>query len=172
MRANLSGVKPAEESRPLTKPGTIAAFTIEEIEYKDQDGKEWFEVTFGNEDSSFREYFYLTEKAAPRFVYLYEKVTGSDAVPEHENGIIAALKGRKIALKVIGRVNETNGKGFPCLPFAGFARPVNQIEELSFNSRDKENIRAALDAIQNASAPAPQPTDPAQGQAESDDLPF
>lgn len=155
MKINLSNVKAAEEGRPMTPPGTIAVFTIEDIKFDEKNDKEFFEVTFGRKEDSFREYFYLTPKAAERFVYLYEKIMGTDNLPDNENGIMAALNGKSIALKVGGKVNEQTGKGYPSLPYAGFARPIAAIEELSFSNSELGKVEAAKQAqLSAASAPS------------------
>jgi len=159
MEFNFENVKAAEEGKPMTLPGTTAIFNIEDIEFKqDNNGKEFFLVTFARNEDSFREYYYLTEKAAERFVYLYEKVMGTDSLPEQEEGIIRALKGKPIALKVSGNVNPDTGKGYPSLSFSGYARPVSLINELSFNSVEKRNIEEALEA-QRRTSRGPTPTD-------------
>ncbi len=155
MQFNFSNVKAAEEGKGFTAPGTIDVFTIENIEFKQKDnGNEYFEVTFGRKEDSFREYFYLTEKAAERFVYLYNKVVGTESLPESEQGIIAALKGKSIALKVTGSVNQQSGKGYPGLPYSGFARPVAEISELSFTNGEKGKIEAAIAAQMQSAAGA------------------
>lgn len=156
MQFNFNGVKAAEEGKGFTSPGTIDIFTISKVEFKQKDnGKEVFEVTFERKEDSFREYFYLTEKAAERFVYLYNKVMGTENLPESEQGIITALTGKTIGLKVIGSVNEQSGKGYPCLPFAGFARPSELLGELVFSNNEKGKISAAIEAqTRSAAAPA------------------
>jgi len=162
MNFDFNNIDPAEEGKGFTAPGTIAVFTIEEVKFNEKDGKEIFEVTFSRKEDSFREYFYLTEKAAPRFVYLYEKVMGTKNLPEAEQGIISALTGKNIALKVIGSVNQNTGKGYPCLPFSGFARPVGELGDLSFSNSEKGKIDAAIQAQQqSAAAPTRAETDQA-----------
>ncbi len=146
MDFNFNNVKAAEEGRAMTAPGTIDAFTIEEVKYDTRNDKELFEVTFGRKADSFREYFYLTEKAAERFVYLYNKVMGTEQLPESEAGIITALTGKTIALKVIGSVNQNTGKGYPSLPYSGYARPVANMDELSFSNTEQNKIADALAA--------------------------
>ena len=154
MDFTFNNVKAAEEGKPMTSPGTISAFTIEDVKYNQNNGKESFEVTFARQEDSFREYFHLTEKAAERFVYLYEKVMGTDALPESETGIIAALKGKTIGLKVIGNVNQQSGKGYPSLPYTGYARPVALIEELKFSNTELGKIESTI-AAQRQSVAAP-----------------
>jgi hypothetical protein len=156
MKFDLSGVDAAAEGRPMTNPGTIAVFAVEEIEFKEKDdGKEYFEVTLGRPEDSFREYFYLTEKAAERFVYFWSKVMDGAAMPESETGIIAALKGKEVALKVTGSVNNQSGKGYPGLPYSGFARPVAEMADLSFSNNEKGKIAAAIEAQTQSSNAAP-----------------
>jgi len=154
MEFNFNNVKAAEEGKAMTPPGTIDAFNIEEVRYDTKNGKELFEVTFTRKTDSFREYFYLTEKAAERFVYLYNKVMGTEQIPESEQGVITALTGKSIGLKVIGSVNQTSGKGYPSLPYSGYARPVANLDELSFSSSDQNKIDGAL-AAQRSSVAAP-----------------
>ena len=164
-------IKAAEEGKPMTSPGTISAFNIEEVKFNQKNGKESFEVTFSRKEDSFREYFHLTPKAAERFVYLYEKVMGTDALPESETGIIAALTGKTIALKVIGNVNEQSGKGYPSLPYSGYARPVAQLEELKFSNSEHGKIAATIAAQrQSVAAPAaPSSNAPFSTEVKSED---
>jgi len=163
MQFNFNGVKAAEEGKGFTAPGTIDVFTVEKIEFKTKDnGNEYFETTFARKEDSFREYFYLTEKAAERFVYLYEKMIGTATLPESEAGIISALTGKSIALKVIGSVNQQTGKGYPGLPYSGFARPVAEIGELSFTNSEKGKIDAAIAAQMQAAAGAAAPAQASQ----------
>ncbi len=155
MEFNFSNTKAAEEGKSMTAPGTIDIFIIEEVKFDTKNDKEYFEVTFSRKIDSFREYFYLTEKAAERFVYLYNKVMGTEQVPESEQGVITALTGKSIALKVIGSVNLTSGKGYSSLPYSGYARPVANIDELAFSSTEQNKINDALAAQrQSVSAPA------------------
>ena len=156
MKFNLSNTKAADEGRSMTEPGTIAVFAIEEIKYDEKNGKEFFEVTFGRKEDSFREYFYLTEKAAERFVYLYNKIMDTESLPEDENGIISALTGKSIALKVGGKVNEQTGKGYPSLPYSGYGRKVEQMDELKFSNTELGKVEAAKAAqLRGAAAPSP-----------------
>lgn len=169
MQFNFNGVNAAEEGKGFTPPGVIDVFTIEKVEFKtnENSGKELFEVTFARKEDSFREYFYLTEKAAERFVYLYDKVLGTTSLPESEAGIVAALTGKSIALKVIGNVNQQSGKGYPSLPYSGYARPVAEISELSFSNSEKGKIDAAVAAQTQAAsgAAAPQSSAPVDSDA-------
>jgi hypothetical protein len=168
MKFNPSEHKAAEEGKGFTEPGVIDVFAIAKVEFKvnETNGKESFQVTFERKEDSFREYFHLTEKAAPRFIYFYSKVTGTENLPESEQGIITALTGKSIAVKVIGSVNEQSGKGYPCLPFAGFARPADLISELKFSNNELGKIEgaklaqrssAAATSTQNGSESAPVP---------------
>jgi hypothetical protein len=170
MQFNLNGMKAAEEGKGFTEPGVIDVFTVSKVEFKvnENNGRESFQVTFERKEDSFREYFHLTEKAAPRFVYFYDKVMGTENLPESEQGIITALTGKSIAIKVIGSVNEQSGKGYPCLPFAGFARSADLISELTFSNTELGKIEAAKLAqrssatatAQQGSSSAPLPSGP------------
>ena len=86
MKFNFEGTTAAAEGG-MTPPGTIAVFKIEEIKFETKpatgggEEKELFEVTFARKEDSFREFFYLTPKAAERFVYLYSKVMGTETMP-------------------------------------------------------------------------------------------
>lgn len=171
MQFNFNGVKAAEEGKGFTPPGTIDVFTIEKIEFKQKDnGNEFFETTFARKEDSFREYFYLTEKAAERFVYLYNKIIGTESLPESEAGIISALTGKSIALKVIGSVNQMTGKGYPGLPYSGFARPVAEIGDLSFSNAEQGKIDAAIAAQTQAAAGAAVPAQAGGGVAAADEF--
>ena len=154
MNFDLSKHKPAEEGKGFTEPGVIDVFTISKVEFKvnENNGRESFQVTLERKEDSFREYFHLTEKAAPRFIYFYDKVMGTENLPESEQGIITALTGKSIAVKVIGSVNEQSGKGYPCLPYAGFARPVDLISELTFSNNEIGKIEAAKQAQRSSAA--------------------
>jgi hypothetical protein len=154
MQFSFDNVQAAEEGKGFTEPGVIDVFTISKVEYKknESNGKESFEVTFERKEDSFREYFHLTEKAAPRFMYLYEKVMDTKNLPENEQGIITALTGKSIAIKVIGSVNEQSGKGYPCLPFSGFAKPVGEVGDLKFSNTEIGKIEAAKQAQRSSAA--------------------
>jgi len=155
MQFDLSSTKAAEEGKGFTAPGVIAVFTIAKVEFKvnENSGRESFQVTFERPEDSFREYFHLTAKAAERFVYFYNKVMGTENLPELEAGIITALTGKNIALKVIGSVNDQSGKGYPCLPYSGFARSADLMSELTFSNNEMGKIEAAI-AAQRSSASA------------------
>jgi hypothetical protein len=67
-------------------------------------------------------------------------------VPEAEAGVVAALTGKSLALKVIGNVNASTGKGYPSLPYSGFARLAGDIGELSFSNNEETKIAETLAA--------------------------
>lgn len=166
MQFNFNDVKAAEEGKPMTPPGTIAVFTIEEVKFNQANGKENFQVTFSRNEDSFREYFHLTEKAAERFVYLYNKVMGTETLPESEAGIIAALTGKSLALKVVGSINNQTGKGYPGLPYSGYARPAAEIADLSFSNTEQGKIQAVIEAQRNVAANPQQSADNVLGGSE------
>ena len=172
MKINLGAVEAAAEGRELTSPGTIAVFNIEKVEFMENDnGMEIFEVSFGRPEDNFRERFFLSEKAAPRFVYFFGKVMGTETLPDNEAGIIAALTNKKIALKVTGQINSQTGKGYPSLPFTGFARPEAEIAELTFSAKENvlnaQTIEAQIQSS-NSGGGASAPVGAAAGIAESD----
>ena len=152
MEFDFSNTKAVEEGKPMTDPGTIAVFNIDKVEFKDK-GTENFEVRFSRDEDAFTEWFYLTEKAAARFVYFFQKVTDNpDGLPpSSEQGVIAALTDKSVALRVSGKINPKNGKGGPTLPYSAFARKPSLLQELKdrgFSSSETGDINAALLAIQ------------------------
>lgn len=132
----------------LVKPGTKAIFTIAEVkDAKNTNEKEYFAVNFSSEDGNFTEQFYKSTGALPRLVHLWGKANPTSPLTGDvtEAQIIAGLTGKKVGLKVGGRIG-TNGKTYPNLSFGGFACEPTQeaLNALEFTKREKEEIEAAL----------------------------
>ena len=94
-------------------------------------------------------------------MYFFQKVTDSEGnLPNSEDAIIAALKGKQVALRVGGNVNPQNGKGGPRLPYAAFARKPALLQELvdrGFSGSESEAINAALAAIRGSNGTSETP---------------
>lgn len=104
-----------------TAIGVIDVFEVSDVIYdKNSNGNESLEIHFKRDQDEFRDYFYLTDKAVPKFLNLYEKFTGDKSPPSTSDAIKSALMGKKCGLKVWGKINNTNGKVTSCLNFAGF----------------------------------------------------
>ena len=150
MKFDLSKTEVPQDSKPLTTPGTVAVFDVADVKFDEKNDKEFFQVTFEREQDLFNEWFYMTTDASKRIVELFDRLNEGVQIPNDENAIIAALKGKKVALRVSGKVNPNNGKGGPTLPFLGFSRKPALIQELidrGFSTRETEGINAALAAI-------------------------
>lgn len=153
MSLNFSGVEEAKELR-MTPPGTIDVFKIQKVEFNasKNKGTMYMGVQFSRKEDGFQHSFFLTEKALPRIQSLVKAATGKALDGEmEEQGMISMLEGKEIALRVTGKISE-NGKGYPDLPFGGFAKPAKQKDELTFSVTEKAQIAKTLEAIMNASS--------------------
>lgn len=144
-----------EPGLPLTSPGTIAIFLISEPKFDSskEKGTPFLGVNFqqigdtGSIVSQFTESFYTTQKAMPRIQHLVSRSTGSKLAGDvTEEQIVTKLKGKKVALKVGGRVGS-NGNGYPRLAFGNFAAAPDKIGELSFTPAEQAEVEKALQAI-------------------------
>ena len=149
-KISFKGVEEAKE-RIMTPVGTIDVFTIEEVKFDatTKKGTYYMGVTFGRLTDSFNHSFFLSEKALPRVKSLC-KVAGKELGPEDElaeEQLKALLTGKKMALKVIPKFDEENGKVYPDLPFGGFAKTVDKKDELAFSDQEKANIAKAKQMI-------------------------
>lgn len=158
----------AAQGGSLTMPGTIGIFNISEVEFVKSKEKQTTGMKFTlsakeilvagvltPEESSFNHTFYMTPKALNRTQYLHEvmfdtKLSGTLS----EQHLIAAFKGKDVALKVTGQVGDTNGKGYPNLPYAGFAKKVSEFKSnpsiLKFSSSEHLEIEEALEAMRKS----------------------
>src|SRR5690348_13578473 len=140
---NFKGVDEAKDL-VMTKPGTIAVFNIEEVKFDSSKNKGtyYMGVKFSKKGDSFSHSFYLTEKALPRVKTLIKAVTGKVIEEELlEEQIKMMLTGKEVALKVIAKIDEENGRAYPDLGFGGFCKPVANISELVFNDKEEEGIK-------------------------------
>lgn len=154
---NFDGVDEASE-KEFTMPGVKGVFSISKVEFAtSKNGKDYGEVTFDNVVSHFRHRFYMSEGAISRMQTVYKAATGGQALIGNnvaESAIIAALTGKQVALKVVGRVGN-DGKGYADLSFGGFAKMPGQLAELEFTPKEKELIQAAKAATANQVAASP-----------------
>jgi hypothetical protein len=131
----------------LIKPGYKGIFTISEVkDEKNANEKQYFGITFTCDDGSFKQQFYTSQPALPRIKHLWSRATQSELSGQvTEQQIIAGLTGKKVGLKVSGRVGS-NGKTYPDLSFGGFAcvATPEELEALQFTKKEKEDIEAAL----------------------------
>ena len=149
---NFKGVEEAKDST-MTRPGTIDVFEIKEVKFETTKGKGTYYcgVTFARKNDNFRHSFFLTEKAVGRLKALIKAATGKVLEEEvFEDQIKVMLEGKKVALKVTGKVDETNGRGYPDLAFGGFAKDPSMVGELSFSDQENDKNKAALEAIAHA----------------------
>lgn len=149
---NFKGVE--EAGRPLTSPGTKDVFTLKSVVFgaSKEKGTASMTVEFiqRNELSGFKESFYITEKAMGRIQHLVSRTTGTKLDGDvTEEQMIAKLQGKKIGLKVIGRVGQ-DGNGYPCLPYGGFACKPEEVNNLEFTPQEQNAINAALKAAEEA----------------------
>ncbi len=156
---NFAGVDVAKDMS-MTYPGTIAVFKIADAVFGDSTNKgtRYLKCTFeeldeaGKSITNFSDSFYLTQGALPRLQSLIADAVGKKADGNvTEEQLVVMLKGKKVALKVIGQVSS-NGKGYPKLGFGGFSKPASEVQFLSFNKQDKDSIEAAKAAIASSQA--------------------
>ena len=57
-------------------------------------------------------------------------------------------------MKVSGNVNPGTGKGYPSLPYSGFAKPVAELAELKFSNTEQGKVNETIAAQLNSSAAA------------------
>ena len=161
---NFDGVEEAQSG--MTAPGTKGIFKITKVEAKtNMNGKEYLAITFESEDgSSFTHMFYWTEKAVSRIQHLWKHATGTKLEGEVAiQQVIAGLTGKKVGLKVIGRIG-TNGRSYPDLSYGGFAcdATAEEVAKLQFTATEQRAVDAALEnaqnqGVENADSEAPTP---------------
>lgn len=144
---NFDGVEEAQGAN-YTLPGTIGIFTIKSAEAKtNTNGKEYIQITFENNEGKFSHMFYTSDAAAPRIQHLYKHANGGTALTGQVTTaqVIAGLQGKRVGLKVSGRVGN-NGQTYADLGFGGFASDPNEeaLKKLKFNAQEQRNIEAAL----------------------------
>lgn len=152
---SFKGVEEAKD-RVMTRPGTIGVFKITDVKFGQSEKKATYfmGVTFSRKEDEFSHRFYLSEKALPRVVSLVKAASGvvlGDDVSEEK--LIALLKGKEIAMKITGRIDEENGKAYADLSFGGFCKDPAEIGELVFNHKEEElNAQAAKVFAEGAKA--------------------
>lgn len=157
---DFGGVAAASEYS-MTSPGTRGIFVIDVVAFGTSKEKStpFMELTFVNkaESTSFRHKFYLTAGALPRIQYLHVQVNGSEITAGSmdqtalEAKLTAAFKGKEVALKTTGQVNEDNGKAYVDLPYSGFAKPAAAYKSdpniLKFTPQETGLVNEALAAM-------------------------
>ena len=147
-KLNFSGVEEAKESL-MTRPGTKDVFEITEVKFdaSKNKGTYYMGVKFTRKQDSFTHSFFLTEKALPRVKSLVKWACGVELDSEVvEEQLSKMLTGKKIALKVTGKIDETNGRAYPDLSFGGFGKEAGKLAELEFNEPELEKNRKAAEA--------------------------
>jgi hypothetical protein len=183
-KLNFKGVEEAKET-VMTEPGTKDIFDITEVKFDSSKNKGtyYMGVTFSRKADKFNHSFFLTEKALPRVKSLVKYATGKELDDElSEAQLIKMLEGRKIALKVTAKFDETNGRAYADLPFGGFGKTPDELEALEFTDREKADIAKAKEMRSKAntseadgpttkgtgSAPASKPASSGAGKADDD----
>jgi hypothetical protein len=144
-KINFKGVEEARESQ-MTEPGTIDVFTIKEVKFDStkNKGTYYMGVTFQRPTDSFNHSFFLSEKALPRVKSLVKHAANKELEDElSEEQLIKMLEGRELALKVIPKFDEENGRVYPDLAFGGFCKDAEDLSKLVFNEREKADIERA-----------------------------
>jgi len=144
--SNLNFDNVADKGAGYVQPGTIDIFKITEVEVgAAKTGTPQLKVTFKNEaGDSLMNYFAWTQKAAVNINHLVKNATGEKLTGDTTLEAVAAqLRGKKLAMKVTGRVATTNGRGYADLPFASFAAPVDQLDTLKFTAGENAKIAEA-----------------------------
>lgn len=166
---DFEGVQAASGS--MTMPGTIGVFTIEKVEFVKSTQKQTTGMkhiyrckssraedgTLVPEESSFNHTYWMSHAALGRVQYLSKVLFDKEFEGQiTETQLVATFEGKDIALKVTGQVNEEKGKGYPDLPFAGFAKKASEFiadtSILQFNKAEIALIADAMDAIKNSSS--------------------
>lgn len=169
---NFKGVTEAKD-KVSTRPGTIGVFTISEVKFDTtkNKGTYYMGVTFTRSNDEFSHSFFLTEKALSRIKSLVKHTAGVELDSEvMEEKLIALLKGKEIALKVTARIDETNGRAYPDLGFAGFCKNPTEISALVFSSKEEELNKKAADIYASYSAKADGPAPVATASATEDEI--
>lgn len=154
-KINFKGVEEARESQ-MTEPGTIDVFTIKDVKFDStkNKGTYYMGVTFARTADSFNHSFFLSEKALPRVKSLVKHAAQKELDDElSEEQLIKMLKDRDIALKVIAKFDEDNGRVFPDLGFGGFCKDPEDVAQLAFNEREKRDIERGRE-MRSKSKPA------------------
>lgn len=144
--SNLNFDNVADKGAGFVQPGTIDIFKIEDVEVgAAKTGTPQLKVTFKTkEGDSLINFFAWTQKAAVNINHLVKNATGEKLTGDTTLEVVAAqLKGKKLAMKVTGRIATTNGRGYADLPFASFGAPVDQLDTLKFTAGEQAKIDSA-----------------------------
>jgi len=139
----------ADKSAGYAQPGTIDVFKIDKAEVKAaKTGTQQLVVEFKTkEGDKYTHFFAWTPKAAVNINHLVKNATGNKLTGDVTLEAVAAqLTGKKLAMKLVGKVVPTTGRGYADLPFASFAAPADEVGSLSFNASEQAKIDAALAA--------------------------
>lgn len=160
---DFSGSKAAVELI-LTLPGTIGVFLSSKVEFGESKDKHtpFMKLTFESKQikddkgalvahkSSFNHTFYLSGGAMDRIQYLHKVLYGEEMRGNIDTVTLTQkFLNKELALKVSGTVNTSNGKGYPDLSYAGFAKKIAEINDLKFTAREQKENEVANHAIIN-----------------------
>ena len=157
---NFKGVVEAKD-KLSTRPGTIGVFTISDVKFDTtkNKGTYYMGVTFSRSNDEFNHSFFLTEKSLSRIQSLVKHAAGVKLDSEvMEEKLIALLKGKNVALKVTARIDETNGRAYADLGFAGFCKDADDVGSLVFSSKEEELNKKAAEIYASYSSKADAPT--------------
>jgi hypothetical protein len=169
---NFKGVSEVRE-KSATRPGTIGVYKISDVKFDTTKikGTYYMGVTFTSDNDEFNHSFFLSEGALPRVKTLVKHVCGTELDTEvSEEKLIAMLKGKQIALKVTARIDETNGRAYPDLLFAGFSKPAADVGLLSFTAKEQELNAKAAEIYASRTADAPTKTTSATTETVADEI--
>jgi len=153
--SNLNFDNVPDKGAGFVQPGTIDIFKIAEVEVgAAKTGTPQIKVTFKTKGGdSLINFFAWTQKAAVNINHLVKNATGEKLTGDTTLEAVAAqLRGKKLAMKVTGRIATTNGRGYADLPFASFGAPADQKDSLVFTAGERAKIDAALAATGSPAA--------------------
>lgn len=171
---NFEGTTGEAQDIQYTDPGTIDVFSIEDVKFDTYStGTPYMQMDFKSDEAGqFNHRFVLRGKDAETTVKVLERIqhvhktlfgeiiSGDASTDKLKN----AFKGKKIALKVVGRIAD-DGKVYADLPYLSFAAKPADIGELSFTNKQNELIadcRAAIAARSSQPASNGQQSAPAE----------
>lgn len=176
MNFDFTGSKIAE-SREFTLPGTIGIFISTKIEFGESKEKKtpymrihWQAEKVKKdgqlvpETSSFSEDYFLTQNALDRINYIHDKIHGgtmSGSISTEQ--LTAKFLNKRLALKVGGQISS-NGKGFTRLGYSGYAEKPEDIEKLKWSTREENENKAVVDAINSGGIGQADREQPRSGQ--------
>jgi hypothetical protein len=165
---NFKGVEEAKE-KVMTRPGTIGVFKISDVKFgtTKNKGTYYMGVTFSRKEDEFQHSFFLSQAALPRIVSLVKHAAGVKLDDDNvlEEKLITLLKGKDLALKVTGRIDETSGRAYADLSFGGFSKEPARIDELAFSQKEIELNHLADKAYAAGAAAKPEAATTTSGVA-------